>query len=291
MNCRQKKRISRAFTLVELLIVIGIIALLIGILLPTLSRAREAAKQVKCASQLRQIGLVMQMYRLENHDYFYATPNWPNNHSDYENGGLWQNLPPLNTPIDPGNDNAYWAVPYLPYVSHQAGAYSGTNGEVVQKQARLLWLCPSQTSIDTSSANSVPWLDQNSPGTYGMTWFVMGYKSSIFRNPSDLIIAQDSPETTIEGNGDLLTAYQCSYGIDQNVWNLVWTVDTSMGGKPHNLTQWLNPNTYWYYKNAVWDYYRHNKSCNTLRLDGHVNSVRYSTGTDIPWQWYGGVFH
>ena len=60
-----------AFTLVELLVVIGIIAVLIGILLPTLAKARASGERVRCMSNMRQVGNEMQIYANNNGGWLY----------------------------------------------------------------------------------------------------------------------------------------------------------------------------------------------------------------------------
>ena len=67
---RIPRKRSTAFTLVELLVVIGIIALLISMLLPALQRAREQANKVKCLSNMKQIGNAAMLYAHDNKGEF-----------------------------------------------------------------------------------------------------------------------------------------------------------------------------------------------------------------------------
>jgi len=64
------KRNLKAFTLIELLIVIAIIALLLSVLLPSLKKAKEAARNVVCKSNLRQWSLVFSMYTEDHGDSY-----------------------------------------------------------------------------------------------------------------------------------------------------------------------------------------------------------------------------
>lgn len=67
---------GRGFTLIELLVVISIIALLVSILLPALSKARAASKSVLCLSQLRQIGLSVHLYTEDYQGFFPLNQRW-----------------------------------------------------------------------------------------------------------------------------------------------------------------------------------------------------------------------
>jgi prepilin-type N-terminal cleavage/methylation domain-containing protein/prepilin-type processing-associated H-X9-DG protein len=75
--------VKKAFTLIELLVVIAIIAILAAILFPVFAKAKEAAKATACMSNMKQIGLGLQMYVNDVDDRMFFRANWQNSRSGY----------------------------------------------------------------------------------------------------------------------------------------------------------------------------------------------------------------
>src|SRR5688572_17804669 len=98
----------RGFTLVELLVVIGIIALLIAILMPALSKAKEQANRVACMSNLKQLGIALNLYTTDHKGWFPA----PGANARREDWIHWQKA----RKIDEGSIVKYFGKKFSPGV-------------------------------------------------------------------------------------------------------------------------------------------------------------------------------
>jgi prepilin-type N-terminal cleavage/methylation domain-containing protein/prepilin-type processing-associated H-X9-DG protein len=104
MTLRLKSRKNRGFTLVELLVVIAIIAVLVGLLLPAINAAREAARRIECTNNLKQLGLSLTTYHTS--------------HGTFPPGLQYD---PAVYP-DPSRTDSFqpnWAILILPYLEQQ----------------------------------------------------------------------------------------------------------------------------------------------------------------------------
>lgn len=137
------KTLRNAFTLVELLIVVGIIAVLVAILLPALNKAREQARAVNCMSNLRQLGVALQMYRNAYHDFVPAASG-----TDQSNPATAWSDNYMNAEVTPGNtsDPNYYSGGFNTQL--QAFIAGDISGKKQYNFKRPIYICPAD--IDSS---------------------------------------------------------------------------------------------------------------------------------------------
>jgi prepilin-type processing-associated H-X9-DG protein len=196
-----------AFTLVELLVVIGIIALLIGILMPALARARSSAREVQCESNLRQLGLGLQMYCDANQGLMPADSNngSKSNPVDYIQVGKSPTV--YLTLTWSGPEMWFNAIPPMinqqPYYNLISAAPAGGGAPVPTLGNSSVFVCPSCTAMVVASGETknvtvsnnsyfLIWGDSNGRGT-GAVGTVVQYPVCMCYVPNSKILSPTHP--------------------------------------------------------------------------------------------------
>lgn len=254
---------AKAFTLIELLVVIAIIALLLGILLPSMGAARGTARNLKCKINMRSINLAMELYR-EDHKGF---------GNEHTNQGARFDLAGRRLPAD---DNlAYWGIPYDDYIDNALEVWRDPEFTLMDPYPYFSTdpdFINDTQQYQTYGINAVfPNLqDRLNPRWKSGIWTVVNAKKA-GRNgvivtvrtpmlrptyqipqPNDLIVFQDAWEHALDNNGDTL--------------NRLSQYDGDYGG----------------YFREVWrnEYFRHSDRGNVSFADGHVEEVDRADVTD-----------
>src|SRR5687767_9005141 len=160
------QRNRRAFTLVELLVVIGIIAVLIGILLPVLGSARRQAATAKCATQMRELGNSLVMYAQENRGYLPPVRLETN----YTVGDLRYDKDAAETPGKIVKENAKWWHFLGKYLT-KGRPMAQTSTDIAALMNSAFW-CPSFAGYTDAGnpVNLVGGINRNFTGR-GMNWY------------------------------------------------------------------------------------------------------------------------
>ena len=248
-----------AFTLVELLVVISIIAILMGILLPSLNKAKERARETTCRSNLRSIGTGLNVFLIDND---YRTAN-----CRMLNGFLWNTDP--NTTTTGGGWGGGWGGGYGNATN---SLYWGTAYKDYIDKSKVFG-CPSFTKTAELIYSTDP--DAIREAAFALNNNASNKKVSDIRNPSQFIFATDHAEPKVEqGSQDMF------HNDGPGTMNVTdyresgFRAEFYRGIFRHNIRS--N------------DDFRTGGRANVLWLDSSTSSIDESTGDDVPEYWYTG---
>ena len=251
------KQTARGFTLIELLVVIAIIAILLAILMPAMRKIREIARETACKSNLRNIGLAVQMYL---DDYERKIPN-----TGSSNGFLWFESDGVTYRRPGSGSGTYWGTFYKDYL----------------KETKIFG-CPSLQRVPEGLIYKYSAFPDPSAVIQHAAFGLNHHERARGRNTNDIyrisefIFCTDHAEPRPE-NGT-------SDGFHNNdrpgAMNL--TSYRRGGSRFFSYRQIFRHNI----RYAADD--RTGGRANILWLDGHVTDLEETTGDDVPSRWYTG---
>jgi prepilin-type N-terminal cleavage/methylation domain-containing protein/prepilin-type processing-associated H-X9-DG protein len=249
---RVTRQATRGFTLIELLVVIAIIAILLSILMPAMRKAKEMARESACKSNLRSVGLAVQMYL---DDYERKIPNTRNS-----NRFLWYEADGI-TYRRPGSSDTYWGIYYREYL----------------KETKIFG-CPSLTRVPRLIYNVPDPSKAIQHAAFGLNHHPRnrGRDTNDIYRISEFIFCTDHAEPRPEcGTSD---------GFHNNdrpgAMNL--TSYRRGGNRFFSYRQIFRHNI------RYADDDRTGGRANVLWLDAHVSAIEETTGDDVPLRWYTG---